>query len=104
MSPVFQVLFKTTPHMTGSYSCTLADRAAAQAFVQRPDVWWWTFPLDEDLLSGSSWHRGGAWAGAGHIADAVGVTPSGPAPAEDCPLPAAPVHEDEEDGDDADRW
>jgi hypothetical protein len=84
----FQVLVKTTPNMLGSYSYALVSREAAEVFVQRSDVWWWCFPIEEDTLDGGSWHKGGAWAGAGHIADAAGVEAQGPAPAEAYPLPA----------------
>lgn len=48
--------------MTGSYSFDLGTRETARNFVQRPDVWWYTFPVDEEVLTGTSWHRGGAWA------------------------------------------
>lgn len=54
----FQVLVKTLPHMNGSYGFLLSDRANAVAFVQRPDIWWYTFPLEDDDLA---WHKGGAW-------------------------------------------
>ena len=57
----FQVLVKTAPVMTGSYSYLLRDRAAAELFVQRPDVWWWCFPVEEDALDSASWRKGGAW-------------------------------------------
>lgn len=83
----FSVLVKTTPHMLGSYTYELVSREAAEVFVQRSDVWWWCFPVEEDTLDGGSWRKGGAWAGAEHIADAIGVKPSGPAPAEAYPLP-----------------
>ena len=59
---MFQVLVKTTPRMQGSYPYDLGTREAAQEFVKRADVWWWVFPIDEDVLDGDSWHRGGAWS------------------------------------------
>lgn len=95
----FQVLVKTTASMTGSYSYDLGTREAAAEFVKRHDIWWWTFPVEEDTLDGSSWHRGGAWELAAMASDIPGdlspVAPEEPGPP---PLPAA--QEDEDD----DRW
>lgn len=94
----FQVLVKTAQHMLGSYSFLLEDEVSAREFVRRPDVWWYSFSSDEDW----EWHKGGAWAGAEHLADAAGVKPPGPAPAEAYPLPLENEDEDEEDEDA--RW
>ncbi len=86
---MFQVLVKTTQHMLGSYSYDLGTREAAQSFVQRPDVWWYTFPADEDALDGSCWRKGGAQAeqdsaeAAVHDADTMGIAPPPPVPDED---------------------
>lgn len=101
----FQVLVKTTPHMNGSYAYDLDGREAAEAFVQRPDVWWWVFPLDEDVLDGRSWRKGGAWAPVEHIASAVGI--SGDEFKRDeiqelKHVPLRPVTPEEEEDDD--RW
>lgn len=60
---MFQVLVKHFPFGPDS-SYVVADRRAAEDFVKRADVWWWCFPVDEDMLDGSSWRKGGAWAPA----------------------------------------
>lgn len=55
-----QVLVKTAPGMLGSYSFEVAPEDV-KAFTARHDIWWWTVPVD-DVLDGSGWHKGGAWA------------------------------------------
>lgn len=81
---------KTTRAMTGEYAFMLKDRAAAQEFVQRPDVWWYVFPADEDW----AWRRGGAWNPApGNAEDSVPET----APEPEAPAPGG-------DGEDDGRW
>ena len=74
---MFQVLVRTTPYpVVPPVSYTLASREAAEVFVQRSDVWWWIFPLDEDAMDGGSWRKGGAWAPAGSplpVADSIAV-------------------------------
>ena len=89
---MFQVIFKTTNDpTTGSHSWDLGTREVAEAFVQRPDIWWYAFTLDDDPV----WRKGGAWAGRPRE-EAMEVTQPNPA----APLPAGPVPDD----DDEDRW
>lgn len=87
---------KTTQHMTGSYSYDLVSEEAARVFVRRSDVWWYTFPVDEEVLTGMSWHKGGAWNAPGLVPAAV---------ADSIPLSVyeqgPSVYTDDEDGD---RW
>jgi len=62
----FQVLVKTTAVMNGAYTFLLPDREAAQELVQRPDVWWYHYPAEDDDWR---WHRGGAWKPAHEMTD-----------------------------------
>jgi hypothetical protein len=107
---VFQVLVKTTAHMQGSYSFDLGDRETAAEFVKRSDVWWYTFPVDEDILDSFSWRRGGAWES---LASAAGLPRgsctqqgTGHTGSADLSTHAPPVAaaDDEEDNGDDDRW
>lgn len=106
----FQVLVKTTPHMHGSYAYTLVNREAAEVFVQRSDVWWYFFPLDEDILSGSSWRKGGAWSPQPDmVADRIALDDYGlSSTVPDVPkVPTVPTVESGSDGgdeEDDDRW
>jgi hypothetical protein len=59
-----QVLVKTTAVMTGAYTFLLSSREERDAFVRRPDVWWYHFPEEDDDWR---WHRGGAWKPASEL-------------------------------------
>jgi len=52
----FQVLVKTTQRMLGSYSYMCETAEIRDAFVKRPDVWWYHYPEEDD-----GWRQGGAW-------------------------------------------
>jgi hypothetical protein len=78
----FPVLVKTTAGMLGSYSYDLPGREEARRFVERPDVWWYVFPLDEDDMTGASWRKGGAW---GPLADMAREETSDPLPVHELP-------------------
>ena len=90
---VFQVLVKTTPRMTGSYSYSFESRDARFEFIRRPDVFWYYFPEEDDY-----WRRGGAWnvpASSQEEADEMWEIPDSPAPG---------ATGDTGDDDDAERW
>lgn len=92
---MFQVLFKTTNDpTTGAHSWDLGTREVAEAFVQRPDIWWWAFPLDDD----TAWRKGGAWE---QKPDSRPEAMAETQPRQPAPPPAAPATEDDED---EDRW
>lgn len=98
----FQVLVKTTAVMNGAYTFLLADRKAAMEFVQRPDVWWYHFPEEDDDWR---WHRGGAWKPAHELGPGDIETDRLARDFAAAAMPEAVTvqWQDEEDGDD-DRW
>jgi hypothetical protein len=53
---VYQAIVKTTEGMLGFYSYMFGTAEAREAFVKRPDVWWYVFGEDDDW----SWRPGGA--------------------------------------------
>lgn len=61
----FQVLVKTTAAMNGAYTYLCGSQQEREQFVQRPDVWWYHFPEEDDDWR---WHRGGAWKPAHELA------------------------------------
>lgn len=95
----FQVLFKTTNDpTTGAHSWDLGTREVAEAFVQRSDVWWYAFPLDDDV----TWRKGGAWSRTQPEEPVIhGVFPHQEKEVPS-PRPFPPAAPD--DDDDEDRW
>jgi hypothetical protein len=100
----FQVLVKTTSVMNGAYTFLLPSREERDAFVRRPDVWWYMFPEeDEDWR----WHRGGAWKPSHELTAAEverdlalpPLPPRGPMPG----MVTVETVDEGDDGDD-DRW
>lgn len=53
---MYQAIVKTTEGMLGFYSYMFSTPEAREAFVKRPDVWWYVFGEDDDW----SWRPGGA--------------------------------------------
>lgn len=101
----FQVLVKTAPGMLGSYSYDLGTREAAAEFVKRHDVWWYCFPVEEDTMDGSSWHRGGAWeAGSPHQPFLAAMQPEPAAADTPAVVITGRVLPHPDDDDDDDRW
>lgn len=95
----FQVLVKTLPGMHGAYTYLLPDKAAADEFVQRDDIWWYHYPLeDEDWR----WHRGGAWKPAHALAvqDYEDLESGVPQPPAGHSAGAVVIGDDDDD----DRW
>jgi hypothetical protein len=85
--------------MVGAYTYILPDREAALQFVRRSDIWWYTFPVeDEDW----EWRRGGAWKPAHEVTqeDMTAV----PHPPSYAPQQGAVTVTWETDEDDDDRW
>jgi hypothetical protein len=101
----FQVLYKTAPHMQGCYSAAFERREDRDAFTRHEQVWWYHLGEDEDW----GWHRGGAWAGAEHLADATGVSddefrPMAGVDLSDWNSPEDAAYDEEEGPENDERW
>jgi hypothetical protein len=97
-----QVLVKTAPQMLGSYSYEVAPEDVKR-FTSRPDIWWYTIPVD-DVLDGNGWHKGGAWTvPVAEAAAALAPALKGPEQAL-WHLPPGTLTDEEENDDEEGRW
>ena len=96
---MFQVLVKTTAVMQGAYTYLLEDRAAADKFVRRADVWWYHYPAEHEDWD---WRRGGAWKPS-HLVTQDDLAAEERAPEGSAPLMNQVIVQEDDDDDDG-RW